>query len=174
MSKFPVDLSHIQAILFDVDGVLSKVTVTLSEEGIPLRTANVRDGYAIREAVKRGVVIGIISGGTSDSIPRRFSPLGVEHIYMQAANKMEAFRDFQKKTGIPSEACLFCGDDIPDIPVMEECGYAVAPADAAPEVKAIAKQILPVNGGEGVARAVIEEILKMKGLWMKDEHAFGW
>lgn len=174
MSKFPIDLSHIQAVLFDVDGVLSRVTTLLGEDGTPLRTSNVLDGYAIREACKRGLTVGIISGGTSNSIPRRFATLGVEHIYMQASNKMDALKDFVERSGIPCDACLFCGDDIPDIPVMKSCGYSVAPADAAPEVKAVAKQIIPINGGEGVARAVIEDILKMKGLWMMDEEAFGW
>lgn len=174
MSKFPIDLGHINAVIFDVDGVLSKVTVILGEDGIPQRTANVRDGYAIREATKRGITVAIISGGTSESIPKRFKPLGVEHIYMQVSDKSEAMRDFIKKTGIPATECLFCGDDIPDIPVMQYCGFSACPSDAAPEVKAIAGQIIPVAGGEGVARAVLEEILKMKGLWMKDNGAFGW
>lgn len=174
MSKFPIDLSHIRAVLFDVDGVLSRVTVNLGSDGTPIRTSNVRDGYAIQEAEKRGLVIGIISGGTCPSIPKRFSHLGVKHIYMQSSNKLDALEDFVTKSGIPYEECLFCGDDIPDIPVMKKCGFSIAPADAAPEVKAIAGQVLPTIGGEGVARAVIEEILKMKGEWMKDENSFGW
>lgn len=174
MSKFPIDLSHIKAVLFDVDGVLSRVTSALDSDGHPQRTVNVRDGYAMREAVKRGVIVGIISGGFSESLPKRYGALGVEHIYMNASIKTDALDDFLKQTNLTDQDCLFCGDDIPDIPIMKRCGYSVAPQDAAPEVKAIAKQILPVKGGDGVARAVLEEVLKMKGLWMQDEHAFGW
>lgn len=174
MSKFPIDLSHIKAILFDVDGVLSRVTTLIDEDGNPMRSVNVRDGYAIREAVKRGIIIGIISGGVSDSVPKRYRGLGVEHIYMGCGLKMEGLRDFLTKTSLKAEECLFCGDDIPDIPVMNACGYSVAPIDAATDVKASAKHIIPVSGGDGVARAVIEEVLKVKGLWLKDEHAFGW
>ncbi|MBR8702684.1 KdsC family phosphatase [Porphyromonas levii] len=174
MSSFPIDLSHIKAVLFDVDGVLSKVTTALDPMGHPARTVNVRDGYGIREAIKRGITIGIISGGYSDSIPKRYASLGVEHIYMGASLKIEALEDFLKKTGLKPEVCLFVGDDIPDIPVMKYCGFSVAPKDAAHEVKAIAQHILPVKGGHGVARAVLETILRMKGLWMCDEHAFGW
>lgn len=174
MSTFPIDLSHIKAVLFDIDGVLSRVTTAMDDKGVPQRTVNVRDGYALREACKRGLVIGIISGGFSESVPLRYKSLGIEHIYMGAAQKVVAFDDFLSKTGLTAEECLFCGDDIPDIPVMNRCGYSVAPQDAALEVKAIAKHIVHVNGGEGVARAIIEEILKMKGLWLKDEQAFGW
>lgn len=174
MSSFPIDLSHIRAVLFDVDGVLSRVTSALDAVGHPQRTVNVRDGYAIREATKRGVVVGIISGGYSENLPKRYEALGVEYIYMSASIKTEALEDFLTKSGLKAEECLFCGDDIPDIPIMKRCGFSVAPKDAAPEVKAIAKQIIPVKGGEGVARAVLEEVLKMKGLWMQDEHAFGW
>lgn len=174
MSSFPIDLSHIKAVLFDVDGVLSHVSTALDPTGQPARTVNVRDGYAIREAIKRGITIGIISGGFSDSVPKRYAHLGVEHIYMGASLKVEALEDFLSKTGLTSSQCIFVGDDIPDIPVMKYCGFSVAPKDAAPEVKAIAKHILPVEGGHGVARAVLEELLKMKGLWMCDEHAFGW
>ena len=68
---------------------------------------------------------------------------------------------------------LYAGDDIPDYPVMEKVGLPVAPADAAPEIKKIAVYISPCNGGEGVARDVIEQTMKVQGLWM-DEEAFGW
>ncbi len=174
MSSFPIDLSHIEAVLFDVDGVLSKVTTALDTNGQPARTVNVRDGYGIREAIKRGITVGIISGGISDSIRMRYANLGVKHIYMGASLKIEALEDFLHKTGIKSSQCIFVGDDIPDIPVMKYCGFSIAPKDASPEAKAIAHHILPIKGGHGVARAVLEELLKVKGLWMCDEHAFGW
>lgn len=174
MSLFPIDLSHIKAVLFDIDGVLSRVTTLINADGVPERTVNVRDGYAIREASRLGLVLGIISGGYSESIPKRYGGLGIDHIYMGASLKVDALNDFLSKTGLEAKDCLFCGDDIPDIPIMKACGYSVAPKDATPEVKAIAQHIVPVKGGDGVARIVLEEILKMKGLWLQDEHAFGW
>lgn len=174
MSKFATDLSQIEAVIFDVDGVLSRTTTVMNEAGIPMRTANVRDGYAIKEAARCGITIGIISGAFADNVPKRYGPLGVKHIYMGQASKRQALEHFVKKSGVPLERILFCGDDIPDIAVMKLCGCAIAPQDAAPEVKAIAHQILPVRGGEGVARMVLEELLKMKGLWLKDEGAFEW
>lgn len=174
MSSFPTDLNHIKGVLFDVDGVLSRVTTHINSEGVPERTVNVRDGYAIREACRQGLVLGIISGVYSESVPKRYKGLGIQHIYMGAGLKIDALNDFLQKTGLKASECLFCGDDIPDIPVMKACGFSVAPKDASPETKAIASHIVPINGGEGVARAVLEEVLKMKGLWLNDEHAFGW
>lgn len=174
MSKIPQDLSHIKALLFDVDGVLSRQTISLDEEGNPIRTANVRDGYAIRQASNNGLIVGIISGGYSESIPKRYRAFGMQHIYMQSANKMVSLDDFIEKTGIRAEEILFCGDDVPDILVMERVGFAVAPRDASPDVKAVADYISPIAGGEGVARDLIEQILRMKGLWMHNTEAFGW
>lgn len=174
MSKVSKDLTQIQALLFDLDGVLSHQTITLGQDGQPIRTVNVRDGYAIKHALTCGLVVGIISGGYSESIPRRYRQLGMQHIYMGSAKKTVSLQDFIEKTGITAKEILFCGDDIPDIPVMKQVGLAVAPKDAAPEVKAIAHYISPVNGGEGVARDLIEEVLKAKGQWMHNEEAFGW
>ena len=87
MSSFPTDLSHIKGVLFDIDGVLSRVTTHINSEGVPERTVNVRDGYAIREACRQGLVLGIISGGYSDSVPKRYKGLGIQHIYMGAVLK---------------------------------------------------------------------------------------
>lgn len=98
MSKIAKDLSHIEAILFDVDGVLSHQTVAIDEAGTPIRTANVRDGFAIKCAAESGLLLGIISGGFSDSIPKRFAPLGIRHIHMQVSDKAECFKQFIETT----------------------------------------------------------------------------
>ena len=173
MSKVSIDISAFEAVIFDVDGVLSQTTIPMGGDGIPQRTVNVRDGYAIKTAIEKGVVVGIITGGYSENLPKRYEGLGMKHIYMRVPYKIEALRDFISKTGIAAEKIIYVGDDLPDIEVMQYCGFSVAPADAAPEVKAIAKYISPVCGGMGVARDILEELLKVKRLWM-NEAAFGW
>lgn len=174
MSKLSADLTKVRAVLFDVDGVLSGQTIALGEDGTPIRTVNVHDGYAIRQAVKCGLELGIISGGHSPSIPKRYAPLGMKHIYMEVGNKLEALADFVQKTGIEPEEIVFCGDDIPDIKVMQRVGLAVAPKDASPEVKAVAHYISPIRGGEGVARDILKEILSATNRWMHNDEAFIW
>lgn len=174
MSTITRDLSGIRAVLFDVDGVLSHQTISLDPHGEPVRTTNVRDGYAIANASKRGLTLGIITGGRGEHTRQRYSALGIQHIYMWANIKLPLLHDFCEKTGIAPEEIIYCGDDIPDVPVMKAVGIAVAPADAVPEVKAIADYICVTKGGDGVAREVLEQVMKAQGLWMNDEGAFGW
>lgn len=173
MSRISINIEKFRAVIFDVDGVLSQLSIGMDANGIPVRTVNVRDGYALSQASKCGIVLGIITGGFSENIPLRYEPLGIQHIYMRAKHKTEQLDDFIAKTGIRDEEIIYVGDDIPDIPVMRRCGLAVAPADAAPEAKEVANYISPVKGGMGVARDVLEQLLKSKGHWLHEE-SFGW
>ncbi|MDR3129485.1 MAG: HAD hydrolase family protein [Tannerellaceae bacterium] len=173
MGTIPCDLRNIKAFVFDVDGVLSGNVIPLYPDGDPMRTVNIKDGYAIHLAIKKGFILGIITGGYTEAVRVRFARLGVQHIYTGSSVKKEDFADFLKKTSLKPENVVFVGDDIPDYEVMQQVGLPVAPADAAPEVKEIAAYVSPLRGGEGVARDVIEQVLKVQGLWM-DEEAFGW
>jgi len=173
MSSIPYDLSRIKAIIFDVDGVLSKNVIGMSENGEPLRTVNIKDGYALQLAVKKGYLLAIITGAYTDAVRMRFERLGLQHIYMKSAVKMADYEDFVVKTNLRDEEIAYVGDDIPDYEVMKRAGLAIAPADAAPEIKAIAHYVSPINGGEGVAREIIEQVMKVQGTWMADD-AFGW
>lgn len=173
MSSINYDLKKIKAFVFDVDGVLSCDVIPLHPNGDPMRTVNIKDGYAIQLAVKKGYEVAIITGGYTEAVRIRFSRLGVSHIYMKSAVKIHDYNDFLSKTGLQPEEVLYAGDDIPDYDVMKNVGLPVAPADAAPEIKQIAKYISHKRGGEGVARDVIEQTMKTQGKWMGDE-AFGW
>jgi 3-deoxy-D-manno-octulosonate 8-phosphate phosphatase (KDO 8-P phosphatase) len=173
MSSIHYDLTKIKGFVFDVDGVLSNTIIPLHPSGEPMRTVSTKDGYAIQLAIKKGFRTGIITGGFTDSVRQRFARLGVSHIYMGSSVKLKDFNDFLTKTGLAKEEIIYVGDDIPDYPVMSVVGLPVAPADAVPEIKQIAKYISHRKGGEGVARDVIEQTMKAQGLWMCDE-AFGW
>ena len=173
MSSIPYDLSRIRAFIFDVDGVLSKNVVGMNEKGEPLRTVNIKDGYALQLAVKKGYTIAIITGADTQAVKLRFERLGIEHIYLKASVKMTDYEDFLKKTGLDEDEIVYVGDDLPDYEVMQRVGLSIAPADAAPEIKEIAKYISPINGGEGVGREIIEQVMKRQGNWLTTE-AFGW
>ena len=168
------DLSKIQAVIFDVDGVLSAETIGLSSEGEPLRTVNIKDGYAMQLAVKQGLRIAIMTGGSTESVRLRYERLGVEHIYMGCAVKMITYEQFLQDYGLTDEEVIYMGDDIPDIPVMERVGCPVCPKDACPEVKAVSLYVSHLRGGYGCGRDVIEQVLRAQGKWMADERAFGW
>ena len=173
MSNINYDLTNIKAFLFDVDGVLSSDCMTLSETGDPLRTVNIKDGYAIQLAVKQGYQVGIITGAYTKNIRIRFERLGVQHIYLRSAVKIVDYEDFVRKTGLKDEEIVFAGDDIPDYDIMKRVGLPVAPASAASEIREIAKYISTKTGGEGVARDIIEQTMKAQGRWMEGD-AFGW
>ena len=163
------DLNLIKAFIFDVDGVLSSIRPWITMHDDLYRTASVRDGYAIQLALKKGFKVGIITGGFSTDVMGRYKKLGVKYLYECSNPKMHDYLHFLKKTRLQDHQVMYCGDGRPDYQVMSTVGLPVAPADAAPEIKEIAKYISPLKGGEGVARDIIEQTLKMQGLWMDDD-----
>ena len=131
------DLSKIKTVVFDVDGVLSRQTITLSSTGEPLRTVNIKDGYAIQLAQKVGLRIAILTGGNTEAIRKRYAGLGVEDIFMGCAVKVKTYEEFLQKYGIKHEEVIYVGDDIPDYEVMRLCGCPCCPADACSDIKDI-------------------------------------
>ena len=168
------DLKKIRAIIFDIDGVLSSETITLSAEGDPLRTVNIKDGYAIQLAMKLGLRIVILSGARVQSIRKRYEYLGVEDIYIGCAVKIETYEIFLRQYGLKDEEVMYMGDDIPDLEVMRRVGCPVCPKDACPEIKDVSVYISDRIGGHGCGRDVIEQTLRAQGKWVMNAKAFGW
>jgi len=173
MANFKEDLARVKAFIFDIDGVLSLQTISLNSFGVPNRTVNLRDGYALQLAMKKGYHIGIISGSSSKDYQKRLKRLGVSDIYLKSRNKLDDFKGFLKKHGLNKSDVLFMGDDIPDFEVMKEAGIPVCPSDADSEIKQISLYISDKKGGEGCARDVIEQVLRLHNKWM-DSDAFTW
>ena len=168
------NLQDIRTIIFDVDGVLSAQTIALGADGLPCRTVNIRDGYAIQLAQKMGLRIALISGCTIESVALRYRGLGMQDIFLGAAVKIKTYEDYKALYGFNDNEVMFMGDDIPDLEIMQRVGCPVCPKDACPEVKQASLYVSDYNGGCGCARDVIEQTLKAQGLWLKDEKAFGW
>ena len=168
------DLSKIKAIIFDLDGVLSSSTIPLGIDGTPMRTVNIKDGYAIQLAMKMGLRIAIISGCRIEAVRHRYEGLGMQDIYLGAAVKIKVYDEFLAKYGLHDDEVLFMGDDIPDLEVMRRVGCAVCPQDACQEVKAVSCYVSQQQGGQGCGRDVIEQTLRAQDKWLKDERAFGW
>ncbi len=169
------DLTKIKAMAFDVDGVLSTNNVyLLSEQGQPARTANIKDGYAMQLAVKRGLNLAIITGGRSEAVRTRYVGLGLQNVFMGVSVKIYCFNRWLDESGLQPDEVLYMGDDIPDYEVMQACGLPCCPADAAEEIKSISAYVSPRCGGLGCVRDVIEQVLRAQGKWMGDNVAFGW
>lgn len=168
------DLSKIKAVIFDVDGVLSKCTVTMDEKGLPLRTLNIKDGYAIQLAVKMGLHCAIMTGGDSPIIRMRYEYLGMKDVYMKCAVKIDSYHRFLEKYGFHDDEIVYMGDDIPDYEIMQRVGCPCCAKDACEEIKKISVYVSPYNGGEGCVRDVLEQIMKAQNLWLSSAKAFGW
>ena len=168
------DLNKIRAIIFDVDGVLSAETITLSADGVPLRTVNIKDGYAIQLAMKLGLRIMILTGATTPSVRVRYEGLGVEDIYLGCSVKIETYRQLLKQYGLTDEEVMYMGDDIPDLEIMRCVGCPVCPEDACPEIKEVSLYVSDRKGGYGCGRDVIEQVLRAQGKWVMNAKAFGW
>ena len=168
------DLTKIKAIIFDIDGVLSSETITLSSDGVPLRTVNIKDGYAIQLAVKLGLRIVILTGANVPSVRVRYEGLGVEDIYLGCAVKIETYNQLLEKYGLKDEEVMYMGDDIPDLEIMRRVGCPVCPKDACPEIKEASVYISDRIGGHGCGRDVIEQVLRAQEKWVMNAKAFGW
>jgi 3-deoxy-D-manno-octulosonate 8-phosphate phosphatase (KDO 8-P phosphatase) len=173
MTNFKEELRGVKAFVFDIDGVLSTQTITLSLWGVPLRTVNLRDGYAIQLAVKKGYHVGVISGANSKEYIKRLKTLGVNDIYLNSRTKTESMKELLAKWNVDPRNVLYMGDDIPDFNVMKMVGLPACPADADSEIKQIAIYISDKHGGEGCVRDVIEQALRLHNNWM-DHEAFTW
>lgn len=170
--NFKEKLPLVQAFVFDVDGVFSG-NIYLSSNGEQWRSMNIKDGYALQLAVKKGFPIAIITGGLCDGIRLRFEGLGVKNIYMGSSHKMEAFNDFVLNYHLDPKNIMYMGDDLPDYEVMKTVGIPVCPSDAAIEIKALSHYISQLKGGDGCVRDVIEQVLRAQGKWFNDD-AFHW
>jgi 3-deoxy-D-manno-octulosonate 8-phosphate phosphatase (KDO 8-P phosphatase) len=173
MSNFKERLADVKAFVFDIDGVLSLQTISLNAFGVPNRTVNLRDGYALQLAVKKGYRVAVISGSNSKEYIRRLKSLGITDIWLNSKSKLEHFRVFMKKYGFNESEVIYMGDDIPDFEIMRQPVVAVCPYDADSEIKQVSCYISDKRGGEGCVRDVIEQVLRLHNKWM-DPEAFAW
>ena len=161
-------LQNVKAFAFDVDGVFSN-NVLLHPSGELLRTMNIKDGFAVQYAVKKGYPMAIITGGNSEAVRSRFKNLGISDIYLKSQNKIVDFNDFLLRNQLKPDEILYMGDDLPDYEIMKRVGVPTCPADAVAEIKDISVYISHKTGGEGCVRDVIEQVLRVQDKWMHPE-----
>ena len=159
-------LRDVRTFIFDVDGVLTDGNLLLLDNGKQIRKMHIRDGYAIRHALREGYQVAVISGGYSEGVADRIEYLGVEHIFLGVEDKVEVFDDFIEQFNIDPGEVLYMGDDLPDYHLLRLVGMPTCPSDAVPEVMELAQYISPKKGGEGCVRDVIEKVMRLQGKWL--------
>ncbi len=165
MENFKTKLTRINTFIFDIDGVLTNGNITIMPDGEQIRSMNVKDGFALQLAVKRGYKIAVISGGKSEVVRLRLNGLGIYDVFLGAENKIEVFNNYISSNKINANEILYMGDDVPDYEVMKIVGVAVCPNDAAQEIKEISIYVSDKKGGEGCVRDAIEQVMRVQGKW---------
>jgi 3-deoxy-D-manno-octulosonate 8-phosphate phosphatase (KDO 8-P phosphatase) len=173
MENFKTKLTRVKAFIFDVDGVLTDGSVTLMPNGEQVRIMNIKDGYALQLAVKKGYKVAIISGGKSEMVRTRLNNLGIFDVYLGAHTKIDVYNEFIATYNFHSDEILYMGDDIPDYEVMQLIGVPTCPNDAAQEIKDICLYVSDKLGGKGCVRDVIEQVMRVHEKWF-DKEAFVW
>lgn len=169
--NFKEILKKAEALIFNIDGVLSSCNVQIAENGNLIRSTNVKDGYALKYAIKKGLKVIIISGGLNESVKLRYESLGIDDVIIGSKRKTDDFAKMIEKHNLKPENIIYMGDDIPDFEVMKLVGIPCCPADAADEIKEISLFVSQKKGGEGCVRDITEQVLRAKEVWM-DKDAY--
>jgi len=160
---------EITTFVFDMDGVLTDGSILAFENGEQVRKMNIKDGYALQLAVKKGYHVLIISGANSEGVRIRLNKLGITDVFMKVSDKKDKLENYLKEHQLSWKEVLFMGDDVPDQEVMKKVAISCAPKDAVSSIRQNAKYISPYKGGEGCVRDVLEKVLKLRGHWAHDD-----
>ncbi len=156
---------RVELLVLDVDGVLTDGRIVYDDRGGESKSFHVRDGAGVRVWQMLGKRSAILTGRQSAVVERRAAEMGVHRVVQGAAEKLPAFAELLALERLtPGQAC-YVGDDLPDVPVLRNCGLAVAVPDACPEARRAAHYVTRTPGGHGAVRETVELILRCQGLW---------
>lgn len=155
--------ARIKLVVFDVDGVLTDGRLYYGAGGEELKVFNVHDGQGMKRLQQAGVQLAIISGRDSAAVIRRMQDLGIEHVFQGDERKLPIFERLLQKLGLTPEQAACVGDDLPDLPLLQKAGLAVAVANALPALKQAAHHVTGARGGRGAAREICDLILDAQG-----------
>ena len=169
MINYKEKLAAVKAFVFDFDGVMTDGSVWVYADRETVRCGNIKDGFAVQYAVKKGYKIAVISGATSASIDNRMQMLGVDQCYTGCADKIKTYNEFLRLNGLTDEQVLCMGDDLPDYPMLRRAGVSACPSDAAVEIRDMVDYVSLYAGGHGAVRDVIEQVLRLHGDWFHED-----
>ena len=161
---------RIKLFLMDVDGTLTDGSVCLiskfsTGDLSELKIFDAHDGAGLTLAHIMGIKTGVITGRNSAATAQRAKEMKMDYVFQGRAKKLEAYEECQRLSGASDAETAYLGDDLPDIPLLQRAGLAVATSNAVAEVKKAAHYVTRVGGGHGAAREVVELILRAQGRW---------
>jgi len=164
-SNIEEKIRAVELVVLDVDGVMTTGEIIYHDDGTESKVFDVKDGHGIKLLMRAGINVAIISARECAAVGARAAGLGIELLYQGRIDKTSALAEILEKTGLGAERAAYVGDEVVDIGVMKAVGFAVAVADAVPEVIAVADYVTARSGGRGAVREVAELILKARGDW---------
>lgn len=154
---------RVRLMLFDVDGVLTDGRLWYGPAGETLKAFHVLDGHGIKLLMQTGTMVGLLSGRSSSAVAVRAAELGIPHVLQGIEDKRAAFDALCDRLGIAAVEAGFMGDEVVDLPVLQRCGFACAPAEGHERVRASVHYVARAPAGAGAAREVCEFILQAQG-----------
>ncbi len=163
----------IELLCLDVDGVMTDGGIVLDDRGAETKRFHVRDGTGIRIWKRLGYEVALITGREGGAVRARAGELGIGHVIQGSQDKGRSFADLLRELGLDAARAAILADDLPDLPIMRRAGYAMAVADASPEVRELAAFVTTSPGGQGAVREAIEHLLRAKDRWDEAVALFG-
>ena len=157
-------LPNIRLVAFDVDGVFTDGRFYLSDEGIESKSFHTQDGYGVRCLLSAGIAVAVISGRSSGAVAKRMAELKVKHVVQGCSDKVAALDEILGTQNISPDECVYVGDDIPDLPLLNYVGYSIAVANAVPALHDSCDYSTIRAGGHGAVREVCELVLAPRGM----------
>ena len=154
----------LKLLLLDVDGVLTDGSISYTDQGHEIKTFNAKDGFGLNLLRKAGLDVGIITARNSVALERRCQDLRINHLYQGQRNKVVAYREILAKLALQNEQVAYMGDDWLDLPLLQQVGFAVAPADCSYEIKGLVDFVTKKKGGKGAVRELCDLIIDGQGL----------
>jgi 3-deoxy-D-manno-octulosonate 8-phosphate phosphatase (KDO 8-P phosphatase) len=155
--------AKIRCVFLDIDGVMTDCKLYLGPDGFEIKAVSVRDGIGIKNLLRAGIDVAVISGRPSEAMQRRLEHLGVPHIILATEDKLPAYEALLTKLGLSDEQCAHMGDDTPDLPLMRRVGLALSVADAHRSALKAAHWVSEKRGGDGAVREASDLILDAQG-----------
>lgn len=156
--KHTAKIKKLKLLIFDVDGVLTDGTVTYAGRGEWTRSFDIRDGFGLYLLVKKKFPVAIITASKSEDIDERMKTLGITDVHTGTLDKWGAYQSLLTKYQVKPEQVAYMADDLFDLPILKDVGFAVAPPEAVPEVLTIADYVTKKSCGAGAAREFIDAV----------------
>jgi len=154
----------IRLLLLDVDGVLTDGSILFAHDGTESKSFNTQDGFGLRLLLEAGIETGVITARTSAAVTRRAQDLKMRYVFQGASNKLTAYKEIVRQSGLKPFEIAYMGDDWLDLVLLTRVGFAAVPANGVAEVRQVAHYVSRKAGGHGAVREVCDLLLEAKGV----------